>query len=306
MTEYLLSWRGSSRDRITAFVSAVTDRNNPDYVEPSDRIATFDNDGTLWVEKPYYTQLAFLLDRLKDLVKTHPEWQTLPPYSNALPGDPQRLKQLTIPEILSLTAVTHTGMTQTEFMAIADSFLNRALHPRFNRLYTELVYQPMLELISFLRDRQFRVYICSAGGLDFMRSFSDRVYGIAPERVMGSSIRKLFEKTVSGVVLRRQPELVQPINDGASKPELIERHVGKQPVLAVGNANGDLEMLQYATSNERRSLAVLLCHDDAKREYAYNSGAEKVQAIAQQEGWLTVSMRSDFKTIFPDRSESPG
>ena len=301
MAEYLSSWQGSSYNRITAFVNAVTDEHNSDYVEPHDRIATFDNDGTLWVEKPYYTQLVFLLDRLKDLATDRPEWHTCPPYSDALSGDPQRLKQLTIPEILSLTAATHTGMTQAEFMAIADAFLNRALHPRFNRLYTQLVYQPMLELIRYLHDRQFQVYICSAGGLDFMRSFSKDVYGIAPERVMGSSIRKTFEVTETGVELRRQPELVQPINDGGSKPELIERHVGRRPILAVGNANGDLEMLQYTTNSNRRSLAILLCHDDAEREYSYNSGAERVQAMAQQNGWLTVSMRSDFQTIFPEK-----
>ena len=299
MKQHLSSWQNSSRDRILTFVHTVSNRDSYDYVEPQHRIATFDNDGTLWLEKPYYTQLAFLLERLQTLVKTHPEWQTLPPYCNALSRNPQEIEQLTIPEILSLTAATHTGMTQTEFMAISKSFLDRALHPRFNRPYTELIYQPMLELIRYLQSHQFQVYICSAGGLDFMRSFSERVYGITPDRVMGSSIRKHFEKTKDGVVLRRQPELVQPINDAASKPELIERHVGKKPILAVGNADGDLEMLQYAASNERRSLAILLRHDDGDREYAYDSGAEKVQAIAQQEGWLTVSMRTEFKTIFP-------
>jgi hypothetical protein len=304
MTEILKSWQTAARDRLLTFVADVTQPTSQHYVPPSDRIATFDHDGTLWVEKPYYTQLAFLLERLQQLAPQHPEWRSQDPYRVALSKDLARLKQLKIPAILELAAATHTGMTQTEFVAHVQTFLQTARHPRFGQPFTQLVYQPMVELIQYLQQQQFQVYLCSAGGLDFMRVFTESVYGIPPEHVMGSSIQKRFTMTEQGVVFQRQPELVQPINDRAAKPVLIDRHVGKRPILAAGNADGDLAMLQYVTANEGPALAIVVRHDDPEREYAYDEGAEQVQAIARRQDWLTVSMKADFNVIFPANTHS--
>ncbi|MGD1939940.1 MAG: HAD family hydrolase [Leptolyngbyaceae cyanobacterium] len=298
MSTPLASWHPQAAQRLQQFVSAVTDPSHSAYVEPSDRIATFDNDGTLWCEKPLYIQLAFVVERVKALAAEHPQWPHEEPFSAVLSGDLKRLQQLRMPEdVLTLVAATHAGMTQAEFQADVVTFFDHARHPRWQRPYTALVYQPMVELVQFLQQHQFTVYLCSAGGLDFMRVISARAYGIPPEHVVGSSIQKKYRPDGT---FERTAELVKPINDQAGKPVLIERHIGKRPILAGGNSDGDIAMLDYVTQRSGASLALLLHHDDAEREYAYDAGAEAALTLAKERPWQVVSMRSDFLTIFPE------
>jgi hypothetical protein len=302
MMSLLPSWADTAtRQAILEFVTSVSDPEQASYVMPAHRIAVFDNDGTLWAEKPLYFQLAFLLERLHRLAPLHPEWNAEEPFKTALSGDPEGLKTLKIPEdVLTLVSVTHAGMTQTEFIDQVTQFLDTARHPRFGQLYPHLIYQPMRELIHYLQLHEFKVYICSAGGLDFMRAFSEAAYGIPPEHVIGSSIRKSFEMTSSGAQLLRHPAIIPPINDRGGKPVLIDRHIGRRPIFAAGNADGDIEMLTYTANHPScPGLSLLICHDDGDREYAYKDGAEGAIALATQHNWLTASMASDFKHIFP-------
>jgi phosphoserine phosphatase len=297
MAHALPSWQSAAAQRIQQFVAAVTNPHSDAYVEPGDRIATFDNDGTLWCEKPLYVQLAFVLDRIKALAPQNPHWERQEPFSSALSGDLQRLQQLRLPEdVLALVAATHAGMSQREFDQIVQAFFRQAQHPRFQQPYPQLVYQPMRELLAYLQQHQFRLYICSAGGLDFMRHISTAAFGIPPEQVIGSAIQKMYQVDGS---FQRTATLVQPLNDGPGKPLHIERQIGKRPILAVGNSDGDIEMLAYATQSPGASLALLIHHDDADREYAYDTGAEKAFAIAAENAWQVVSMQTDFLQVFP-------
>jgi phosphoglycolate phosphatase-like HAD superfamily hydrolase len=298
----LPSWADTATRRtILEFVTSISDPEQASYVVPAHRIAVFDNDGTLWAEKPLYFQLVFLLERLHHLAPSHPEWNSEEPFKTALSGDPEGLKSLKIPDdALKLLAVTHTGMTQAEFMHQVRQFLGTARHPRFGQLYPRLIYQPMRELIDYLQQQQFKVFICSAGGLDFMRAFSETAYGIPPEYVIGSSICKSFEMTSAGAQLLRHPAIVPPINNRGGKPILIDRHIGRRPILAAGNSAGDIEMLTYTANHPSGpGFSLLICHDDGDREYDYQDGAEEAIALAEQNNWLTVSMKSDFKHIFP-------
>jgi phosphoserine phosphatase len=298
MTHPLSSWHPQTAERLQQFVAAVTEPESPDYVEPCDRIATFDNDGTLWCEKPLYIQLAFVLERVKTLAPQHPHWPAEEPFSSVLSGDLARLQHLRIPEdVLILVAATHTGISQPAFEAQVANFFAQSRHPQFQKPYPELVYQPMVELVNYLRQQAFTVYICSAGGLDFMRMISAQAYGIPPAQVIGSSIQKEYQPDGT---LMRTATLVKPLNDGAGKPVHIERHIGQRPILAAGNSDGDIAMLEYTTQGPRKSLALLVHHDDAAREYAYDTGAETALALAGRQHWQVISMQSDFLTIFPD------
>ncbi|UCD52518.1 MAG: haloacid dehalogenase-like hydrolase [Phycisphaerales bacterium] len=295
----LPSWNeGSTKDRILKFVADVTDAAGASYVPPADRIAVFDNDGTLWTEKPVPVQAAFAVARVAQMAPDHPEWQTTQPYQAILEKDLEMLQSLGLEGVEELVLGTHAGMTEEEFESIAGSFLATARHPRFDVLYTETVYQPMLELLAFLRANGFRTFIVSGGGVEFMRVFSEEVYGIPRENVIGSSLQYEFQTTPDGGVLIRQPELVSFDNE-AMKPASIQLHIGRRPIVAVGNSDGDLEMLQYARAGQRPFLALLLHHDDAEREYDYLTGAEEVMAAAAQSQWLVVSMQRDFATLFP-------
>ena len=280
----LPSWRsGPTRDALLAFVDQVVDEASVHYVPPDERIAVFDNDGTLWCEKPLYVQLAFMVDRAEAYIEAEPELASQEPYKSLVEGrlDPHR----DLEGFLKLAMETHTGMTQTEFTAVVESWLALGSHPRFGRPYTELVYQPMLELLEHLRANGFEVWICTGGGQDFVRCFAQDVYGVIPERVIGSSVLKRFEEREGEVVLVREPEVVPPI-------------------LAFGNSDGDIEMLRATDDGHGPALMLLLHHDDAEREYDYDKGTEQALALAAQRGWSVVSIANDFAAVFPAASSA--
>lgn len=295
----LPSWNeGNNKQTIINFVESITDPKNSNYVSPQLRIATFDNDGTLWAEKPIYFQAAFTIARLKELAPNYPEWKEKQPFKAVLENDQKYLENITVNELLEMVMITHAGMSQAEFDQEATQFLNTAKHPRFQRLYKEVIYQPMLELIAYLQANEFKTYICSGGGLDFIRLFSEKTYNISPEYVIGSSILKKYEIDSNNTQLIRQPHLIQPINDKEGKPVNIERYIGKTPIIAVGNSDGDIEMMQYTVVNHQPSLALLLHHDDEIREYNYTKGTEKALKLAKKYNWRVISMKQDFKQVF--------
>ena len=302
----LPAWNpGPAKDAILKFVADVTDPAGPSYVPPADRIAVFDNDGTLWTEKPIPVQAAFVFTRIAQMAPEHPEWQTTQPYRAVLEQDVETLQSLSAEDVEKLLFATHAGMTEEEFEATAKAFLDTAKHPRFGVLYTETVYQPMLELLALLRANGFRTFIVSGGGVEFMRVFSEEVYGIPRENVIGSSLQYEFQQTSDGSVLVRQPEMVS-FDDREMKPVNIQLHIGRRPILAGGNSDGDLAMFQYTGGRSSSSeggkvpfLNLLLVHDDAEREYDYLTGTDKVMSAAAQSPWMFVSMKRDFKTVFP-------
>ncbi len=300
----LPSWNdGPVKQSIISFVEQVTDPNSGSFVKPGERIATFDNDGTLWAEQPLYVQLAFAMDRVKELAPAHPEWKIQQPFKSVLENDYKTLAASGHEGLLELMMATHAGMTTAEFEEIVKEWLKTAKHPRFNRPYTELVYQPMLELLSYLRATGFKTSIVSGGGIEFMRPWTERVYGIPPEQVVGSSIMTKFEMRDGKPVLVRLPE-VDFIDDKEGKPVGINSHIGRRPVAAFGNSDGDLQMLQWTQAGEGPSFMLLVHHTDAKREWAYDREShigrlDKALDQAQKQGWTVVDMKKDWKTIFP-------
>jgi len=305
----LPSWNdGPARHAIIGFVEKTTDPDSPDFVPVPKRITTFDNDGTLWVEHPMYTQLVFAIDRVSQLAPQHPEWKTMQPFQAALENDIQTLAASGEKGLFELIAATHAGMSTTEFEAIVTGWFATARDPRFNRPYTELVYQPMLELLEYLRANGFKTYITSGGGIEFMRPMTEAVYGIPPEQVIGSSIKTKFEMLDSKPVLMRLPEL-NFIDDKAGKPVGINSHIGRQPVASFGNSDGDREMLEWTGAGGGARLMMLVSHDDAEREYAYGPAnglpATHVGAFtqalmdeAEEKGWVVISMKEDWKRVF--------
>ena len=306
----LPSWKdGATKNAIVAFVEAVTTPGSPDFVPAPERIATFDNDGTLWGEQPLYFQLLFALDRVRELAPEHPEWKTQQPFQAVLEGDHPAVVAGGKRALVELLMATHAGMTTDEFEATAEAWLASAKHPETGRAYTEMVYQPMLELLAYLRANGFHTYIVSGGGIDFMRPWTERVYGIPPEQVVGSSVRTRFELRDGVPVLVRVPEL-DFIDDKEGKPVGIQRHIGRRPIAAFGNSDGDLQMLQWTTAGSGPSLAVLIHHTDAEREWAYDreSSIGRLDAAldeAGEKGWTVVDMKEDWATIFPFGSRSP-
>jgi phosphoserine phosphatase len=300
----LPSWNeGPAKQAITAFVSDVTDAAGPDFLPPARRIAVFDNDGTLWVEQPMYTQLAFVLDRVRALAPTHPEWKTEQPFKAALEGDMKTLGEAGMDGLMQLLMATHAGMTTDEFEMIAADWIGAARHPRFERAYTELVYQPMLELLTYLRASGFKTFIVSGGGADFMRPWAEGVYGIPPEQVIGSEIAQRFELREDVPVIVREPE-VAFIDDKAGKPVGIQRHIGRRPILAFGNSDGDIQMLQWTTGAPGPRLGLILHHTDAEREYAYDREShvgklDKALELAPESDWVVVSMKDAWSNVFP-------
>jgi len=285
----------------------VTADGGADYVPPEERIAVFDNDGTLWVEQPYYTQLAFALDRIRALAPEHPEWATTQPFKAVLENDLEALKASGIEGVVELVMASHAGMTTDEFEAIVEDWIAAAEHPRFELPYTELVYQPMLELLNYLQANGFETYIVSGGGIEFMRPWAEQAYGIPPEEVIGSSITTEFELRDGAPGLVRQPE-IDFIDDKAGKPVGIHRFIGRRPIAAFGNSDGDLQMLQWTTAGAGRRLGLIVHHDDAEREYAYDRDSHVGhldQALDQAEawGWVVVSMKSDWNTVFQGGAE---
>jgi phosphoserine phosphatase len=303
-TDPLPSWEaGATKASIVNFVTAVTNENGPDYVPPNERIATFDNDGTLWSEKPVYFQLLFAIDRVKVLVPQHPEWKTQQPFKAVLENDMDALADAGEKGILQLVMASHAGMTTAEFSHIVSDWLAAAQHPRFKRPYTELVYQPMLELLDYLRANGFKTFIVSGGGIEFMRPWVESVYGIPPEQVVGSSIKTQLEMRDGVPVLVRLPE-INFIDDKAGKPVGINEHIGRRPIAAFGNSDGDLQMLQWTAAGDGRRFMLLVHHTDAEREWAYDRAShvghlDKALVEANKNGWIVVDMKQDWKQIYP-------
>jgi phosphoglycolate phosphatase-like HAD superfamily hydrolase len=303
-SDRLPSWNDTATKKaIVTFVERVTKQGSPDFVPEPERIATFDNDGTLWAEQPMYFQLFFALDRVKLLAPQHPEWATEEPFASLLKGDVKGALAGGEPALFKIVIATHTGMDSVEFDQIVRDWIATAKHPITKRLYTEMVYQPMLELTAYLRANGFKTFIVSGGGIDFMRPWTERVYGIPPEQVIGSSGKTKFELRDGKPVLMRLPE-VDFIDDGPGKPVGINEHIGRRPIAAFGNSDGDLQMLEWAKGGGGVRFALLVHHTDAVREWAYDRNSsvgklDKVLDVAQAEGWTVVDMKNDWKTIFP-------
>jgi hypothetical protein len=298
------SWNnGPSKTAIVDFVRRVTVRGGPDFVPEPERIATFDNDGTLWAEQPIYFQFAFALDRVKALAPLHPEWQDTPPFNSVLDGDPKALAARGEKGLLDIMAATHAGTTTDEFEAVVRDWIVSARHPTLRRPYTDLVYQPMLELLTMLRANGFKTYIVSGGGIEFMRPWVERVYGVPPEQVVGSRARMKYEVRSGVPVLRRLAE-VDLVNDRAGKPVGIQQVIGRRPIAAFGNSDGDFEMLEWVTSAHGPRFGLIVHHTDAAREWAYDRTSHVGQLArgldeASQRGWVVVDMKTDWKVIYP-------
>jgi len=301
----LPSWNdGKAKQSITEFVTKVTKEGSPDFVLPEERIATFDNDGTLWCEQPLYFQLLFALDRVKALAPQHPEWKTKEPFASLLKGDVKGALAGGEHAMLEIIIVTHAGMTTAEFEKIVADWIATAKHPKFKRSYTECVYQPMVELLAYLRANGFKTFIVSGGGIEFMRPWTEKVYGIPPEQVVGSSIKTKYEWRDGKPVLMRLPEM-NFIDDKTGKPVGINSHIGRRPIAAFGNSDGDQQMLEWTQEGSGARLMMLVHHDDAVREFAYGTESkigtfsDALMAEAKKDGWVVISMKDDWKWIFP-------
>jgi len=303
-TDPLPSWNdGEVKQAIVKFVQSVTDRSSAQYVAPEARIATFDNDGTLWSEQPNYFQGIFAFERVKALAPKHPEWTTKQPFKGILENDMKAVAAAGEKGIAEVVAVTHSGMTTDEFAQIVKDWLAQAKHPRFKRGYSELVYQPMLELLAYLRANGFKTYIVSGGGIDFMRVFTEQVYGIPPEQVVGSVGETRLEMRNGKPVLVKLPK-INLVDDKAGKPVGIQRFIGRRPILAFGNSDGDLQMLQWTAAGDGARFMGLVRHTDAQREWAYDRQSsigrlDKALDEATAKNWTVVDMKRDWKKIYP-------
>ena len=300
----LPSWRdGQAKQAIVGFVEEVTKKGGTAFVPPAERIAVFDNDGTLWVEQPMYVQLAFALDRIKTLAPAHPEWKNKQPFKAAVEGDLKTVAAGGEHALLELVMATHAGMTTDAFAQTVEDWLATAKHPRFNRSYTELVYQPMLELLAYLRANGFKTFIVSGGGIEFMRPWAEKIYGIPPEQVIGSSIKTKYEVRSGKPVIVRLPE-IDFIDDKDGKPVGIHKFIGRRPVMAFGNSDGDFQMLEWTTSGSGMRFGMIVHHTDAVREYAYDRESsigrlDKGLDVAKAKGWTVVDMAKDWDQVFP-------
>jgi len=300
----LPSWNdGAARTAILSFVDRVTRAGGPGFVPPPARIAVFDNDGTLWSEQPMYVQLAFAIDRVKALAPSHPEWAGSQPFKAALEGDLETLAASGERGLSALVMATHAGITSEEFERIVQDWIATARHPKTGRLYTEMVYQPMLELLAYLRANGFKTFIVSGGGIEFVRPWAERVYGVPPEQVIGSSVKARYEVRNGRPVLARLPE-INFINDEEGKPVGIQQHIGRRPIAAFGNSDGDFQMLEWTTAGPGTRLALIVHHDDDAREAAYDR-ASHIGRLARgldeaaTRGWVVASIARDWKTVFP-------
>jgi haloacid dehalogenase-like hydrolase len=300
----LPSWNaGASRTAIVDFVTAVTTEGGPQFVPVAERIATFDNDGTLWSEQPMYFQVVFAFDRIKAMAADHPAWKSTQPYKAVLEGDMKALAASGEKGLLELMAVTHTGMTVDEFTKVVQDWASTARHPKTGRLLTEMVFQPMLDVLAYLRANGFKTYIVSGGGVEFMRPWTDRVYGVPPEQVVGSRGKLKYEVRDGVPVLVKLPA-VDLIDDKEGKPVGISQVIGRRPIAAFGNSDGDFQMLEYTTAGTGRRLGVIVHHTDADREWAYDRAShvgrlERGLDEAPKRGWIVVDMKEDWKVIYP-------
>lgn len=300
----LPSWNDTEpKKAIVAFVEKVTMQGSADFVPVPERIATFDNDGTLWAEQPIYFQLAFVLDRIKVMAPQHPEWKTKEPFASVLKGNLKGVMASGEKGVVALLAATHAGMTTDEFEQAVNDWAVNAKHPKTGKPYTEMVYQPMLEVLGYLRDNGFKTFIVSGGGIEFMRPWVERVYGIPPEQVVGSSGGLKFEMRGNVPVIVKLPTLVLN-DDKEGKPVGIQRHIGRRPIAAFGNSDGDLQMLQWTTAGSGARFALYVHHTDADREWAYGRKShigklDKGLDEATAKGWTVVDMKNDWKKVFP-------
>jgi haloacid dehalogenase-like hydrolase len=306
----LPSWNdGPAKSAIIKLVAATTTAGSPEFVAAGDRFATFDQDGTLWVEQPIYTQVVFSLDRVVELAPQHPEWKTVEPFKSVIAGDRAAIAKFTMKDLEKILLATHTGMTTGEFSALAKDWIAKARDPRWHRPFTELIYQPMLELMQYLRTNGYKTYIVTGGGQEFVRAYAEQTYGIPPEQIIGSALdTELTYNDAGKAILMRPPKLL--LNNNASgKPEDIYLFIGRHPQAAFGNSTGDRQMLEYTQAGGKSGLMMLVLHDDPAREYAYGPAqglpASKVgtftQALydeAQSRGWNVISMKKDWKRIF--------
>ncbi len=302
--EALASWKdGANKKAIMAFVEKVTTKGSPDFVEPADRIATFDNDGCLWAEKPMYFQAFFIFDRIKKLAPEHPEWKEKEPFASVLKGDLKSALAGGEHALLEMTMATHTGLTSEEFDQVIREWLATSKHPQTGLRYNEMIYQPMLDLLDYLRANGFKTFIVSGGGIDFLRVFAEDAYGIPPEQVIGSSIKAKYEVRDGKPVIVKMPEL-NFIDDKEGKPVGIYQHIGRRPIFAAGNSDGDFQMLEWTTNGDGARFGMLVHHTDAEREFSYDRESS-VGKLARgldegpKRGWKIIDMKNDWKTIFP-------
>lgn len=304
-TEHLSSWReGATKKSICDFVAKVTTAGSKDFVPVAERIATFDNDGTLWCEQPMYVQLAFAVDRVKALAPQYPEWKTKEPFASVLKEDLKGAAAAGEKGLVEMIAKTHAGMTSEEFDQIARKWIETARHPKYNRPYTECVYQPMVELLAYLRANGFKTYIVSGGGIEFMRPWAENIYGIPPEQVIGSSIKLRYEEIDGRPVLNRLPEL-DFIDDKAGKPVGLQKFIGRRPIASFGNSDGDYEMLRWTTSGAGARFGLIVHHTDGEREFAYDRDThigllDKALTESPMRGWTVVDMKQDWKIVFKE------
>jgi phosphoglycolate phosphatase-like HAD superfamily hydrolase len=305
----LASWNdGTTKKSVLDFVARVTEVDGKDYVAPEERIATFDNDGTLWSERPYPFQVAFALDRVKAMAPQHPEWRDKEPFKSTLAGDLKGMLSGGYHPLIAIVAATHSGMTTDEFEAEVREWVDTTRHPTTDKLFTEMVFQPMLELLTYLRANGFKTFIVSGGGIEFMRAFAEATYGVPPEQVIGSSGKLKFEMRDGCPVLRKLPE-IELVNDGVEKPAAIQKFIGRRPIAAFGNSDGDLEMLQWTAAGTGARFALLVHHNDAIREFAYDrtpsiGQLDKALDEANAKGWTVVDMKNDWRRVFPFESAS--
>ncbi len=301
---YLGSWNeGTTKQSIIDYVSDVTNPSSENFIPVVDRIATFDNDGNLWSEQPAYFQLFFAMDRVKALASEHPEWKTEQPYKSVLENDMKTLISYGEQGILELVMASHAGMTTVEFEQIVKDWVATSKHPRFDRPFNELIYQPMIELLDYLRANEFKTFIVSGGGVEFMRPWVYEAYGIPSDQVVGSSIATEFDYNDGNPIIKRLPK-IDFIDDKEGKPIGIHKFIGKKPVFASGNSDGDLQMLQWTDSNEHKSFQLYLHHTDAEREWAYDKDSsvgrlDKGLEEASSKGWTVIDMKNDWKVIYP-------
>lgn len=300
----LPSWNlGAARTAIVDFVRAVTDDKSPSYVAPDKRIAVFDNDGTLWIEHPMYTQMVFVIDRIRELAPLHPEWKTQEPFRSVMNNTLEGLLTSGKKGLIALVMAAQTGMTDDEFAHIVTAWLAKARHPRFHKPYTELVYQPMIEVLEYMRANGFKTFVVSGGGVEFMRPWTQAAYGIPPEQVVGSTVKTQFVVKDGTPAIMRLPQ-IDFINDAEGKPLGINTFIGRHPIAAFGNADGDLQMLQWTAAGEGPRLVALVHHTDGEREYAYDRHThvgklDKALDAAQSNGWTLIDMKKDWKIVFP-------
>jgi phosphoglycolate phosphatase-like HAD superfamily hydrolase len=303
IADILPSWNDAkAKQSIIEFVAKATKEGSPDFVPPTERIAVFDNDGTLWAEQPFYFQGLFAFDRIKALAPQHPEWKERQPFGAVLDNDMKALAASGERGLLELVMVSHAGNTAEEFQAIVQDWLDNAKHPRFQRPYHELVYQPMVELLAYLRANSFKTFIVSGGGIEFMRLWAEQAYGIPPEQVIGSSIVTKFEIRDGKPVLVRLPQL-NFLDDKAGKPVAINQHIGRRPIAAFGNSDGDLQMLQWTAAGDGLRFCSLLHHTDAEREWTYDRKSsigrlDKALDEAKERNWTVVDMKEDWQRVF--------